>query len=145
MARITVEDCITKVPDRFELVILAGQRAKEIGAGSPLTVERDNDKNPVVALREIAENTVNTDDLRNALINLHRQYAQAESHEDELEDLLEQELSGVQHITDAHVRSVMEEKDSEEESAEFSDVEDENDNNSEKDSSLYEDADIVDE
>ena len=55
MARVTVEDCVDKVPNRFELVMLAAHRAREIAAGSPLTVDRDNDKNPVVALREIAD------------------------------------------------------------------------------------------
>ena len=57
MARVTVEDCVDKVPNRFELVMLAAHRAREISAGSPLTVSRDNDKNPVVSLREIAEET----------------------------------------------------------------------------------------
>ncbi|MGI9383523.1 MAG: DNA-directed RNA polymerase subunit omega, partial [Methyloligellaceae bacterium] len=58
MARVTVEDCVDKVSNRFELVLLAGHRARTISAGSPITVERDNDKNPVVALREIADQTV---------------------------------------------------------------------------------------
>lgn len=58
MARVTVEDCIDKVPNRFDLVLLAGQRARQIAAGAELTVDRDNDKNPVVALREIAEQTL---------------------------------------------------------------------------------------
>jgi DNA-directed RNA polymerase subunit omega len=68
MARVTVEDCVDKVPNRFELVILASHRAREIAAGSPLTVDRDNDKNPVVALREIADETQGADDLREGLI-----------------------------------------------------------------------------
>lgn len=68
MARITVEDCIGRVPSRFELVMLAAQRARDISAGSALTVDRDNDKNPVVALREIAEQTVKPDELRESLI-----------------------------------------------------------------------------
>lgn len=58
MARVTVEDCIEKVPNRFELVLFAGQRARQISGGSELTIDRDRDKNPVVALREIAEATV---------------------------------------------------------------------------------------
>lgn len=58
MARVTVEDCILKVPNRFELVLLAGQRARDVAGGAPLTVDRDNDKNPVVALREIADETI---------------------------------------------------------------------------------------
>jgi DNA-directed RNA polymerase subunit omega len=63
MARVTVEDCIEKVPNRFELVLLAGQRARQISGGAELTIDRDRDKNPVVALREIAEATVNPADL----------------------------------------------------------------------------------
>ena len=68
MARVTTEDCVDKVPNRFELVMLAAHRAREIAAGSPLSVERDNDKNPVVALREIEEETQGADDLRERLI-----------------------------------------------------------------------------
>jgi len=68
MARVTVEDCILKVPNRFDLVMIAAQRARGISSGAALTVERDNDKNPVVALREIAEATVNTGDIEESLI-----------------------------------------------------------------------------
>ncbi|GLT01059.1 hypothetical protein GCM10007897_24500 [Sphingobium jiangsuense] len=68
MARVTVEDCVDKVTNRFDLVLLAAQRAREISGGAELTVDRDRDKNPVVALREIAEETVSPDDLREALI-----------------------------------------------------------------------------
>lgn len=68
MARVTVEDCIEKVPNRFELVMVAAQRARKIGSGAALTLDRDNDKNPVVALREIAEETVNVDELKEDLI-----------------------------------------------------------------------------
>ena len=68
MARVTVEDCILKVPNRFDLVMIASQRARGISSGAALTVERDNDKNPVVALREIAEATVNTGDIEESLI-----------------------------------------------------------------------------
>jgi DNA-directed RNA polymerase subunit omega len=68
MARVTVEDCVEKVPNRFELVMLAAQRSRDISAGAEITVERDNDKNPVVALREIAEETVEYDKLNDSLI-----------------------------------------------------------------------------
>ena len=68
MARVTVEDCVVKVPNRFELVLLAAQRAREITSGAPLTVDRDDDKNPVVALREIAEETIALDHLRDSLV-----------------------------------------------------------------------------
>ncbi len=69
MARVTVEDCILQVPNRFELVLVASQRARDVASGARLTVERDNDKNPVVALREVAELTVSIDNLRGALIS----------------------------------------------------------------------------
>ena len=69
MARITVEDCVLRVPSRFELVMVAAQRARDISAGAALSVDRDNDKNPVVALREIAEGTVDLDHLRYELIH----------------------------------------------------------------------------
>ena len=68
MARVTVEDCVVKIPNRFELVLLAAQRAREITSGAPLSLDRDDDKNPVVALREIADSTVNTDDLANSVV-----------------------------------------------------------------------------
>jgi DNA-directed RNA polymerase subunit omega len=68
MARVTVEDCVLQVPNRFDLVMVAAQRAREISAGAQLTLERDNDKNPVVALREIADKTVNTDELSNSVV-----------------------------------------------------------------------------
>jgi DNA-directed RNA polymerase subunit omega len=68
MARVTVEDCIEKVPNRFELVLLAGQRARQISGGSELTIDRDRDKNPVVALREIAEATVAPDALTERMV-----------------------------------------------------------------------------
>jgi DNA-directed RNA polymerase subunit omega len=78
MARITVEDCVTRVPNRFELVMLAAQRARDVSAGAPLTVERDNDKNPVVALREIADGTVELDHLRYELIHGLRRHVEIE-------------------------------------------------------------------
>ncbi len=68
MARVTVEDCIEKVPNRFELVLLAGQRARQISGGAEITIDRDRDKNPVVALREIAEATVVPDALQEKII-----------------------------------------------------------------------------
>jgi DNA-directed RNA polymerase subunit omega len=68
MARVTVEDCITKVSNRFELVLIAAKRAREISAGAALTIPRDNDKNPVVALREISEETLSLNTIRESLI-----------------------------------------------------------------------------
>ncbi len=86
MARVTVEDCILKIPNRFELVLLAGQRAREISSGSRLTVDRDNDKNPVVSLREIADETVPLEGLRNGLVQgLQRHIEVDEPVDDEME------------------------------------------------------------
>lgn len=68
MARVTVEDCVMRIPNRFELVLVAAHRARDIASGAPITLDRDNDKNPVVALREVAENTVDTDVIQNALV-----------------------------------------------------------------------------
>jgi DNA-directed RNA polymerase subunit omega len=78
MARVTVEDCIEHIPNRFELVLVAAQRAKQISSGNPLTVERDNDKDGVVALREIAEQTVSIDDLMEQTINTFCKRQQAD-------------------------------------------------------------------
>jgi DNA-directed RNA polymerase subunit omega len=75
MARVTVEDCAEVVQNRFELVALAGIRAKSISSGSPITVDRDNDKDAVVALREIAKRTIVTKDLRESLIRSHQERA----------------------------------------------------------------------
>jgi DNA-directed RNA polymerase subunit omega len=86
MARVTVEDCVLKVPNRFELVMVAAQRARDISSGSALSVDRDNDKNPVVALREIAEATVSLDNLRNELVQgLQKHVEVDEPEEDEME------------------------------------------------------------
>ena len=83
MARVTVEDCIDKVDSRFELVLLAAQRAREISSGAPLTVDRDNDKDPVVALREIADTTVEVEDLREARIKTMQRYVERDEPEDD--------------------------------------------------------------
>lgn len=85
MARITVEDCIDKVENRFDLVLLAGHRARMIANGSPLTIDRDNDKNPVVALREIADETVDPDDLREDLIHSLQRHVEVDEPEDAAE------------------------------------------------------------
>lgn len=86
MARVTVEDCVLKVPNRFELVLMAAQRARDISSGGKITVERDNDKNPVVALREIAEDTVPLDHLQNALVQgLQKHVENDEPEADEME------------------------------------------------------------
>ncbi|MFT3690552.1 DNA-directed RNA polymerase subunit omega [Paenirhodobacter sp.] len=88
MARVTVEDCVDKVPNRFELVMLAAHRAREIAAGGAITVDRDNDKNPVVALREIAEETQLTDDLRERLIESNQTQIEVDEPEEDSMALL---------------------------------------------------------
>ena len=94
MARVTVEDCVVRVPNRFDLVMLAAQRARNIQAGSPLSVERDNDKNPVVALREIADDTIERPELMESLILSQQKHVEMdEPEEDQPEfDALEGEL-----------------------------------------------------
>jgi DNA-directed RNA polymerase subunit omega len=84
MARVTVEDCIDKVENRFDLVLLASHRARLISAGQPITIERDNDKNPVVALREIAETTMRPDDLREDLIHSLQKHVEVDEPEAEV-------------------------------------------------------------
>ncbi len=88
MARVTVEDCVDKVPNRFELVMLAAHRAREIASGASLTIDRDNDKNPVVSLREIAEETQSADELRERLIESHQTQIEVDEPEDDQMSLL---------------------------------------------------------
>ena len=88
MARVTVEDCVDKVPNRFELVLLAAHRAREISSGAAITVDRDNDKNPVVALREIAEETQSADELRERLIEANQSQIEVDEPEDDSMALL---------------------------------------------------------
>lgn len=91
MARVTVEDCVDKVPNRFDLVLLAAQRARQISGGAELTLDRDRDKNPVVALREIAEQTIRPDDMREALVaSLQRVQVDDDDAVDELGSLAQQ-------------------------------------------------------
>ncbi|MAY46896.1 DNA-directed RNA polymerase subunit omega [Marinibacterium anthonyi] len=88
MARVTVEDCVDKVPNRFELVLLAAHRAREVAAGAPITVDRDNDKNPIVALREIAEETQSADELRERLIESNQNQIEVDEPEEDAMALL---------------------------------------------------------
>ncbi len=87
MARVTVEDCIDKVENRFELVLLAGHRARQISSGGEITIPRDNDKNPVVALREIAEETLSPGDLEEDLIHSLQKQVEVDEPESEAEDV----------------------------------------------------------
>ncbi|PJE35899.1 DNA-directed RNA polymerase subunit omega [Pseudooceanicola lipolyticus] len=88
MARVTVEDCVDKVPNRFELVMLAAHRARELSSGAAITVDRDNDKNPVVALREIADETQRADDLRERLIESNQSQIEVDEPEEDSMALL---------------------------------------------------------
>lgn len=96
MARVTVEDCILKVPNRFELVMVASQRAREIGSGAPLIVDRDNDKNPVVSLREIADTDLSLDGLRESLVKNHQKVIELEEEEEDIIDVMEGESEWAQ-------------------------------------------------
>lgn len=99
MARVTVEDCIERVSNRFDLVMLAAQRAREVSAGAPITVERDNDKNPVIALREIADETVELENLQESLVVSQQKHVEFDlPEEDEVIELLESEsnIAGVE-------------------------------------------------
>ena len=93
MARVTVEDCVVRVPNRFELVLVAAQRAREITAGATLTLDRDDDKNPVVALREIADDTVAIDRLQDSLIRGMQKHVEIDEPEETVE--LESNLFGI--------------------------------------------------
>jgi len=85
MARVTVEDCVLKIPNRFELVLIASQRARDVASGAPITLERDNDKNPVVALREIADETIVLEQVKNALIKGMQKHVEIDEPEEEKE------------------------------------------------------------
>lgn len=102
MARVTVEDCIVNVPNRFELVLLAAKRAREISAGSSLTVARDNDKNPVVALREISESTIPLDSLRESIVKGLQRNVFIEETEGELDEELQDVLQAEQGWQNQH-------------------------------------------
>ena len=88
MARVTVEDCIDKVENRFELVLLASHRARQISQGAPITIDRDKDKNPVVALREIADETLSPDDLKEDLIHSLQKHVEVDEPEQEPSSML---------------------------------------------------------
>lgn len=87
MARVTVEDCVDKIPNRFSLVLLAAHRARNISSGSEPLVDRDRDKDPVVALREIADSAVRADDLRDSLVMIYQDVQPATQAEDEQDRL----------------------------------------------------------
>ncbi len=100
MARVTVEDCIVKIPNRFQLVVIASQRGRSISAGAALNVERDNDKNPVIALREIAEDMVDHDELEESLIKGLQKIVEMDYPEEENVDLIavQQDEDGEENV-----------------------------------------------
>ncbi len=98
MARVTVEDCIDKVENRFELVLLAGHRARQISQGGQITVDRDNDKNPVVALREIADELLSPDDLKEDLIHSLQKNVEVDEPEPDPASMIVPELDTVSEI-----------------------------------------------
>jgi DNA-directed RNA polymerase subunit omega len=102
MARVTVEDCIVQIPNRFELVLLAAQRARNIGRGEDLTIDRDNDKNPVVALREIAETTIDLPAIEADLIKSLQRAPEPEPAEEEVLDLIatDENIFGVMDVNE---------------------------------------------
>ena len=112
MARVTVEDCVLKVPNRFELVLLAAQRARNISRGEQLTIDRDNDKNPVVALREIADETVELPKLEQDLIRSLSRTPEPEPADEEVLDLIptDQNIFGLQDVSADEEAATLEEE-----------------------------------
>jgi DNA-directed RNA polymerase subunit omega len=101
MARVTVEDCVQKIPNRFELVLIAAQRARNLARGEELTIDRDDDKNPVVALREIAEETISLAKLEQDLVKSLARAPEPEPADEEVLDLIptDQNIFGLQDLS----------------------------------------------
>ena len=112
MARVTVEDCVQKVPNRFELVLLASQRARNLSRGEQLTVDRDNDKNPVVTLREIAEETIELGRIEQFLIRTLSRAPEPEPADEEVLDLIptDQNIFGLQDVSAEEEAASLEEE-----------------------------------
>ena len=112
MARVTVEDCVQKVPNRFELVLLASQRARNLSRGEELTIDRDNDKNPVVALREIAEETIELGRIEQDLIRSLSRAPEPEPADEEVLDLIptDQNIFGLQDVSADEEAATLEEE-----------------------------------
>ena len=115
MARVTVEDCIDKVDNRFELVLLAGHRARQISQGAQITVPRDNDKNPVVALREIADETLSPDDLKEDLIHSLQKHDEVDEPESDGQELTDQSAANASTDADEPEDAIVFDRMSEEE------------------------------
>lgn len=108
MARVTVEDCVERIPNRFELVALAAQRARHLSAGAELTIDRDEDKNPVVALREIADKTIDLDDLNEDLIKSLQKFVEMDEPEEDIVDdaAIRQEITGISGAGDDEIEAL---------------------------------------
>ena len=115
MARVTVEDCILQIPNRFDLVMAAAQRARDISAGSQLTIDRDNDKNPVVALREIADRTVEAAVLKESLIKGLQKHVEVDEPESDGQELTDQSGATVSADADEPEENIAFDRMSEEE------------------------------
>ncbi len=96
MARVTVEDCVIKIPNRFDLVMLAAQRARDIASGAPLTIDRDNDKNPVVSLREIADETIALEKLAESLVQGMQKHVEVDEPEEDAPEFDVPTIPGVE-------------------------------------------------
>lgn len=121
MARVTVEDCVIKVPNRFELLLMAATRARQLSGGEPPLLEEDNDKHPVIALREIAESAITTDDLREMMVRSHQRHAEVdEPEEEDVTHLLTQQFAAGENGAPAGAASIT----SPNEAVEFTDVDD---------------------
>jgi DNA-directed RNA polymerase subunit omega len=116
MARVTVEDCIDKVLNRFELVMVASQRARKIGSGAAITVDRDNDKNPVVALREIADETVDVEELKEDLIRNNQRVIALDDDGEDVIDMMDGEQEWGSMSDQDRMRASDDEDDDEDES-----------------------------
>ena len=115
MARVTVEDCIDKVDNRFELVLLASHRARLISQGAQITIDRDNDKNPVVALREIADETLSPDDLKEDLIHSLQKHVEVDEPESDGQELTDQSAANASTDADEPEDAIVFDRMSEEE------------------------------
>ncbi len=114
MARVTVEDCVLKIPNRFELVLLAAQRGRQLSSGAPMTVDRDDDKNPVVALREIADETIGLDQLKNSLVRGLQKHVEIDEPEETHSIELDSSLFGITAPSSAEAGEAAEETSEEE-------------------------------
>jgi len=126
MARVTVEDCVTKVSNRFDLVLYAGNRARQISSGADLLVDRDRDKNPVVALREIADDHVTPDEMKEDIIHSQQKYVEVdEPEEDDMDKLMTENTSAVDEDKDVQQANLEQDTLEEGEDSEIIEPEDE--------------------